>query len=221
MIFVDTGAWYAAAVPDDPDHAAAILRENKIRYVLLKAIKSIRDDFSIAQYGEKKGKIPVGTTDVFRPDMSMYSRLMYYDGASYDLGIGVVPAVGKYRLVFETDLKTEIRNPLMTVSYYKVFEVVPGALITGRTRPNTAVSLRLPLIVSSGRMMDYTDTTRSDKKGTYDFRVPYSTETVQGDTKPMGRYVISGSSLGEIRIGVTEAEVVQGLTIDLSRRKTP
>jgi uncharacterized protein len=23
MIFVDTGAWYAAAVPDDPDHAAA------------------------------------------------------------------------------------------------------------------------------------------------------------------------------------------------------
>jgi predicted nucleic acid-binding protein len=24
MIFVDTGAWYAAAVPDDPDHAAAV-----------------------------------------------------------------------------------------------------------------------------------------------------------------------------------------------------
>jgi predicted nucleic acid-binding protein len=23
MIFVDTGAWYAASVPDDPDHAAA------------------------------------------------------------------------------------------------------------------------------------------------------------------------------------------------------
>jgi hypothetical protein len=31
MVFVDTSAWFASVVPDDPDHAAAIkwLRENE------------------------------------------------------------------------------------------------------------------------------------------------------------------------------------------------
>jgi asparagine N-glycosylation enzyme membrane subunit Stt3 len=202
-----------------PEIAATILRENKIRYVLLKAIKSVQDDFSIAAYGEKTGKIPVGTTDVFRPELSMYNRLMYYDSASYALEEGTVPAVGNYRLVFETGLRTEIRNPPMIVSWYKVFEVVPGARITGRTRPGAEVSVNLRLVTNAGRTMYFTDRTRSDREGRYDFRVPYSTETAQGDTRPVGQYGISGNGPGGIRVPVTEAEVIGGLTINLSDRK--
>jgi dolichyl-phosphooligosaccharide-protein glycotransferase len=201
-----------------PESAAVIVRENRIRYILLKAAQSVRDDFSVAAYGEKTGKIPLGTTDVFRPELSMYNRLMYYDSASYALEEKVVPAVGNYRLVFESNLKTEIRNPLMIVSQYKVFEAVPGARITGRTKPGAEVTLNLPLLTNTGRTMYYTDVTRSDKKGIYDFNVPYSTETVQGGTKPMGRYVVSGSGPGEIRVGVTEAEVFQGLIVNPSNR---
>lgn len=150
----------------------------------------------------------------------MYSRLMYYDGASYRFGEQTVPAVGNYRLVFETDLKAAVRTPPMAVSYYKVFEVIRGARITGKAKPHSSISLELPLMANTGRTMYYTNATRSDKRGTYEFRVPYSTETMQGAVKPRGRYNISGSGIGTLTVRVTETEVVEGLDVDLSYRRT-
>jgi len=198
---------------EQPEIAYSIIRDNRIQYVLLRAFEKLRTDFSIARDGEAKNRLPRGISGNFNPQISVYDRLMYGDGSAHAIANGFIPALGNYRLVFETDYLAENKDLRSPVSYFKVFEAVRGAEITGKGMPGTMVSLRLPLMTSMKRTLLFQDMTMTDKEGFFHFRVPYATDWQQGETEPMGQYVISGSGPGDISVKVTETEVEGGLTV--------
>lgn len=131
----------------DQEKALAIVKQNRIRYLLMNAFIKFDNLYAIALEGEKKGVLQPGTTGGYEPVRSVYKRLIYYDGTGFMAPDGVVRALKNYRLIFETDYSEE------NVNYYKVFEVVPGATLLGRAVPNTRIFLRLPLQTSASRMI--------------------------------------------------------------------
>ncbi len=201
---------------DRPETAEAIAGKNRIRYVLMNPYRSyLKYAYKIARDGERKGKLPPESMGDYRPRSSIYYRLMYYDGTSYETPEGIVPSLGNYRLLFETRLTGESEDPRMIVSYYKVFEVVRGAYIQGKGRPHSQVAIALPLLTSRGRLLYFYNRTEADGTGIFLFHVPYSTEEQQGGTIPYGKYIISGNGMKEVRVSVTDADVTQGRTVNL------
>ena len=196
-----------------PEIAYSIVRDNRIRYILLRAFENLRTDYSIARDGEAKDRLPRGITGNFNPQFSVYNRLMYGDGTALKSSDDFIPALGNYRLVFETSYLVEKKGLQFPVSYFKVFEAVRGAEIRGKGKPDTMVAISLPLMTSLKRTLLFQDMTMTDKKGFFHFRVPYATDWKQGDTMPMGQYIISGGGLGDVSMKVTGTEVDEGLTV--------
>jgi asparagine N-glycosylation enzyme membrane subunit Stt3 len=194
--------------------ALAIVRQNGIRYVMLNAFGKFQSMYAIALDGERKGRLSPGTAGAGDPNRSIYERLMYYDGAAHVTRSGAVHALGNYRLLFETRYRGE--SPYRgAVSYYKVFEVVPGATVIGRAKANSEVSINLPLLTSANRITYFQDMTTADSGGTFRFVVPYATNAVQGWTTPLGAYTVSVGGTQPQRMTVTEGDVMAGRTIPL------
>ncbi len=194
--------------------ALAIIRQNGIRYIMLNAFMKFDSMYAIALDGERKGRLESGMAGNGDPEKSMYERLMYYDGAAHITRSGLVPSLGNYRLLFETQYRGE--SPYRgIVSYYKVFEVVPGATISGRARANSKVFVSLPLATSANRMMYFQDATIADNDGNFRFTVPYGTDTRQGGTTPLGAYTVSEGDMKHKQVTVTEADIEKGRNIRL------
>jgi len=200
-------------VTPHPEMAEGIVRENGIRYILLKAFTSLDRSYRVAAEGERKGRLPEGITRGYTPGLSIYWRLFSLDGSSFAAPDVFVPALGSYRLLFETDYTVQGTDPGSAVSFFKVFEKVKGARITGRGKPEGTVSLRLSLSTSRGRIFTYHATSKADREGHYGFTVPYSTQGRQGATVPLGEYVVSGDGVKEVKVKVSEADVAEGRTI--------
>jgi dolichyl-diphosphooligosaccharide--protein glycosyltransferase len=198
--------------------AEKIANENRIRYILLKAFTSLDRSYRVAAEGERKGRLPEGITRGYAPDLSMYRRLFLLDGSSFAASDVLVPSLGNYRLIFETDYAVQGADPGSAVSFFKVFEVVKGARIAGRGKPGATVSLRLPLSTSRGRVFTYHAATKGDREGRYGFTVPYATEGKQGTTAALGEYVVSGDGVKEVKVRVSEADVAEGRTLFSGRR---
>lgn len=199
-----------------PEVADSILKKNRIRYVLIDTFENyLKHAFEIAADGRKKGKLERGAVDVYRPELTMFYRLKYNDGVSYDTPERHVPALGNLRLLFESSLAAKTRDPKLTVSYYKVFEAVPGARIVGKGKPESRVHIRMPLLTSRNRLMYFYDVTAADRDGNFSFHVPYSTEGKQGDTVPLGKYAISGGGIKGSEITIRESDIIEGRTINL------
>ena len=58
---------------------------------------------------------------------------------------------------------------------FKVFELVPGALLSGRTIPYGSVFVTLELTTSQGRSVRYATRASASGDGLYEIRVPYAT----------------------------------------------
>lgn len=212
----ETHGYYEQAlfmVTDRPETAYSIVKNNRTGYVLLRAFENLKIDYSAARDGEAKNRLPQGISGDFNPHFSIYNRLMNADGSAYKTRDAFVPALGNYRLLFETDYLFQKKELPFPVSYYKVFEVVSGAVIRGKGKPNTVVSISIPLMSSRKRTFSFQDMAMTDKDGNFVFKVPYSTEGRQGETVPLGAYLISGLSTGDMQLKVTEAEVLEGLTV--------
>ncbi|HEY6838956.1 MAG TPA: hypothetical protein VI389_09455, partial [Geobacteraceae bacterium] len=193
----------------DPDAAAAILRENRIRYILLnQVIGSVDDDRAIAEFGLKTGKLRVAAAGGYSLHRSMWYRLLVKDGAAYESGGNFFPALGTYRLVYES-ATTYLYPDTGEVSHFKIFEFLPGARMEGRGAPGATVELELSLNSPIGRVFTYRDRGFVGADGRFSLRVPYATVASSGILKPLGDYLVSiGGRRFPVR--VTEDDVYRG-----------
>lgn len=132
-----------------PVHVAtATVDDLGARYVLLRARQPVHSLF---------------------PPGSIYRTLLARDGSSLELlGGGQVRAADRFRLVFESRPIGKYRAP-----YIKIFEVVKGARLRGRTRPGAVVNLSLPVTTNRARHFVYHDQVVSNEDGWFEFVVSY------------------------------------------------
>ena len=110
-------------------------------------------------------------------------------------------ALQHYRLVHESE--NTITNGQ---KFVKIFEHVPGAVISGNAPAGTKVVAAVLIMTNQNRAFIYQQSNTSDANGRFTLVLPYSTEgpIVGGtnfDTKPMGAYQLSvGDKVYELKV---------------------
>lgn len=175
----------------DPNLAESILLDNNVRYIFLSELnQNLPRLKEIVDFGIKKGRFKLALFPSDHPYMTMYHRLYVRDGSSYEAPDIKVEGLCNYRLIYESP--NGFTNPeIGFLSYYKIFEYVPGAIVRGETAPGKDVTIRLKLRSNTGRMFIYTNTSRSDDYGLFQFQVPYSMDSGEGGVTSVGKYEIS------------------------------
>lgn len=202
----------------DPGKALGLLKENRVKYVAVRRNKVLSSDVAIAEEGERKGIIAAGTVPQGASlENSVYGRLLYRDGGGFQSSGSQIPALGNYRLVYESAYMGERQIPGNEVSYYKLFEVVSAARIQGFCSPGEPVGLTFSYLTSRGRKSTYRDAGRCDAGGVFVFSAPYATDRRQGDTYPVGPYLITFSDGKTTQVNVSEAAVLSGAAIVLPK----
>jgi dolichyl-diphosphooligosaccharide--protein glycosyltransferase len=102
------------------------------------------------------------------------TRLHIADGACLLLGDEIIPALEHFRLLYESH--GHIRVFRHAGSYSKVFQVVRGGRIVGRTRPGALVRLRIKIETNTGRSFYYRSRKMAGPDGAFAFSVPYPTK---------------------------------------------
>jgi dolichyl-diphosphooligosaccharide--protein glycosyltransferase len=95
---------------------------------------------------------------------------------------------------------------------FKVFQLVPGALIEGKALPGDTVVARLGYITNRGRRGEYRATSHASVDGRYSIRVPYATRGVQSVVRVDPEYRLEAGG-EEQRIAVDEEAVQAGRTL--------
>ena len=121
------------------------------------------------------------------------------------LGLGArmrgMPALARHRLVY---LAGEAQRRVA------LFEVVPGALVTGSAPAATAVSFALRLHNERGPSLWYRAQAQASASGRYELRLPYATETGAATSiHAAGRYRIRCGDHSS-RLTVSEDDVTEG-----------
>lgn len=197
----------------EPNAAENILTGNNVRYIFLNELdESLPRLKEIVEFGLKKGRLKLAPLPPFHPYMTMYHRLYNQDGSSYEVSGIKVEGLGKYRLVYESP--NGFPSPdAGFLSYYKIFEYVPGAIVRGKAAPGKDVVIRLKLRSNTGRMFIYTNASRSSGNGLFQFQVPYPTNSKSGDVTVVGKYEISiGNNISPL--DVKEEEVLSGKVVN-------
>ena len=131
-------------------------------------------------------------------------RLYLFDGAG----------TGHFRLIYES--KTFLgQSPAK--SEVKIFEYVPGALIRIRAGPDQKVGAVLNMTSNQGRPFIYVNEAEP-KEGSFEMRVPYSTES-RYECRAINPYLVfSGNkdSLKMANLNVSEEDIINGRTIELT-----
>jgi dolichyl-diphosphooligosaccharide--protein glycosyltransferase len=210
--FFEHAAFFATG---SPERAMAIAAANRIRYVMATWNRSQQDYYAIATGAERRGRMPADTVGArFSSLNSMYYRLVFQDGSGYLFPDGYRQALGRLRLVFESDYQGGvIPSTGVSQSYYKLFEVVAGATLRGKAAPGAEVAISLPLVTGRGRAFTFQGTATADDRGVFAFQVPYATATRQGDTQAGPAYLLSIPGEGARRVRVSEGQVIRGETV--------
>ena len=127
----------------------------------------------------------------------------------------LISGLGRYRLVFETPYLSNQKLAGQALSAYKIFEVVPGAVIAGKVNGREKVTITLNLITSNGRKFTFADQKFADQYGNFSFRVPYTTEINQGGTVPLGNYSIVVQGKRILEVPASPQQIENAKTIDL------
>ncbi|MBN1431315.1 MAG: oligosaccharyl transferase, archaeosortase A system-associated [Methanomicrobiaceae archaeon] len=110
-----------------------------------------------------------------------------------------VPALQHYRLVHESPTNLLAAN-IQDLRYVKVFEYVPGAVISGEG------TIEIDLETNNERKFTYRQESIDGQ-----FIVPYSTTGANGDIAPLGEYKIAETGQ---TFTVSEDAVMNGLTVN-------
>lgn len=201
----------------DPNLAERILLDNNVRYIFLSELnQNLPRLKEIVEFGLKKGKLKLALFPSAPPYMTMYHRLYVRDGSSYEAPDIKVEGLCNYRLIYESP--NGFTNPeIGFLSYYKIFEYIPGAIVQGETAPGQDVAIRLKLRSNTGRMFIYTNTSLSNSDGVFQIQVPYSTDSESGDVTPVGKYEISING-NTFSIDVKEENVLSRKTVRCCNR---
>lgn len=185
--------YYAATSEQE---ALAILADLQVRYVLVRGSGS----------GHGEGYAPE----------SLFARLHWLKGSSGSLGAGPqgavirVPALAQHRLLLDAEARDAQAGHSRPA--YKLYEIVPGAHVTGTAAPGALVTLRLPLHAgSSGRFVYATETT-ADASGRYELTLPYANQGSVTDLRPAAHYELSSGAL-RATLAIDESAVREGRRI--------
>lgn len=122
--------------------------------------------------------------------------------------------LGNLRLVHESNNASEEDND--TTSDVKVFEFVPGARLSGTSDPGQNVTATLELSSNTGRKFTYQNEVMSDKNGSFEITVPYSTENKEGGVDALSTYSLkAGGNATVSEIQVTEKDVLEGNRVEV------
>ncbi len=116
--------------------------------------------------------------------------------------------LGNLRLVHESNASDEKDNESNDV---KVFEFVSGARLSGTASPGQNVTATLELISNTGRKFTYQNEAVSDKNGSFEITVPYSTENTAGGVNALSAYSLKAEKNTTISgVQVTEKDIQKG-----------
>ncbi len=132
------------------------------------------------------------------------ARLYFFDGSYTD----------HFRLIYES--KTSFGEK-PAKSKVKIFEYVPGALIKVRAGPGQKVIALLNMTSNQGRPFIYVNEAEP-KEGSFEVRVPYSTESRYGCRAINPYLVLFGDkySVNTTNLNVSEEDIINGRTIELT-----
>jgi len=210
--YQEAGFW----VTEEESKALAITREARVRYVVAQAVHDLQSDFDLVLQGQDRGDLPPGiAAQAFRPARSMYTRLMQGDGSMMKVEGGMLPALESMRLVHESRfLASDTQGGASDLSYYKVFEVVSGAVVTGKAASAEPVILMLELQTTRQRKLTYLSRVYAGADGTFRVRVPYATTVQQGDSRPLAEYKVYAGRELIGTVAVSDDDVVHGKTVN-------
>lgn len=205
----DVGGFF---VTDTPEIAYGIALRNKAKYVIVSRL-GYESYLHIARQGVARGVLAAGTLPRYDEASSLYKRLLFYDGSAISVKERLFPALSNYRLVHE--VAPSFASAVGNISYYKLFEVVPGAVINGVCPPNSGVTVDGLFKTANARSLRFSDRAQADSQGDFSFRVPYANDQRQGSTEPLGRYVITCGERVTRSVTVPEEAVRNGLVLEL------
>lgn len=125
--------------------------------------------------------------------------------------------LGNLRLVHESNVSEETDDRSNNV---KVFEFVPGARLSGTATPGQNITATLELSSNTGRKFMYQNEATSDKGGSFEITVPYSTENTAGGVHAFSTYSLStGKNVTVSGVKVTEKDIQNGSRIEVKTQK--
>jgi asparagine N-glycosylation enzyme membrane subunit Stt3 len=149
------------------------------------------------------------------PVGSLFHSLAFVDGSRLvppadAPDLSVVPALERHRLVFEShgvNLR-ERKAPAV----YKIYEVVPGAIVVGRAAPGATIEVSIPLKTNRNRAFEYRTEIRADDEGRYRVRLPYANRGGPKSVRATKPYRFSCGDKSRF-LSVKERSVQRGRTL--------
>jgi len=201
---------------DSEQEGKAIMEKLKVKYVIVDKLmasgkfgaivelagKNIENYVDIKTVNGKEGVETSVTAKKGFLNTEIY-KLYELDGTN----------LGNLRLVHESTAseKEDIKKNVV-----KVFEFVPGAKLSGTSIPSQPVTATLELSSNTGRKFTYQNKAMSDKNGSFEITVPYSTENTAGGVNASLAYSLSaGENVTISGIQVTESDILKGNTVEV------
>ena len=148
---------------------------------------------------------------------SLFARLHKLRGAEGSFGGAAgapelhVPALAQHRLIF--DAEAAWGPPGGRHPSYKIFEIVPGARITGGARPGAEVRGELRIAMGrSGRLL-FSSQTHAGADGRYQLVVPYPNDVPGREIRPGRAYQIRSDGR-EVSVAVSDTQVREGARVE-------
>ncbi len=156
----------------------------------------------------------VVTLPIQMPPASLNQRLHLEDGRA----TGGRPRFERFRLLTEgprggVPLLSEygIRLP-PGVQPYKLFEIVPGAVLEVQAKPGATVVAEVFVETPTERRFPYRAQTTADERGVARLRVPYASQTL-APAHPAGPWRVHAGDSQERSVDVTDADVESGAVV--------
>jgi len=200
---------------DSEEEAKAIIEKLKVKYVITdnlmaggkfgSIVKLAGEDINkyvnIQTVNGNGGLQTVATAKKEFTETELY-KLHELDGSN----------LGNLRLVHENTVP-EMND---TSSDVKIFEFVPGARLSGTADPEQNITATLELSSNTGRKFTYQNEAASDKNGSFEITVPYSTENTAGGVNALSAYSLNaGGNATVSEIQVTEDDILKGNRVEV------
>ena len=201
---------------DSEEEAKAVMEKLKVKYVIADkqmasgkfgaivelAGKDIEKYFKIETVNGRSGLETVATAKKEFMNTEIY-KLYELDGTN----------LGNLRLVHES---TDPEKDSKKKNDVKIFEFVPGARLSGTADPEQTITATLELKSNTGRKFTYQNKAVSDKNGSFEITVPYTTENKAGGVNALSAYSVSTEENATIsKIQVTENDILKGNRIEV------
>lgn len=202
----------AAMFMSSPEDALSLIRRRRVRYVLVTPL-SLTDTMRDAAWDSASGR----TLPVADPKAALRSSLYTYLVAREGVPSAVSPesALRHFRLVHEGADQVSFTGFSQKHAFARLFEVVPGAVVTGTTTPGAAVTVGGVIRTASGRVFNYADSVTADAVGRFEIVLPYASgaQRFSEVSAPEGFRVTVGNAAGTVK--VSEDDILAGRRLDL------